>query len=125
MHIGSSVLDTYTSISLTGSGRWGTRTETKNVNSLRSVERAVRSEVARQAVDLALAGKLGNRRAAGGEEAHAALLCFLQARRGICRMCYGRNLATMAMVDLGEATGILAAPLEFMQASMDSSLKTI
>jgi aspartyl-tRNA(Asn)/glutamyl-tRNA(Gln) amidotransferase subunit B len=29
--------------------RWGTRTETKNVNSLRSVERAVRSEVIRQA----------------------------------------------------------------------------
>ena len=28
---------------------WGTRTETKNVNSLRSVERAVRSEVERQA----------------------------------------------------------------------------
>src|SRR5262249_17847168 len=31
------------------SDAWGTRTETKNVNSLRSVERAVRSEVARQA----------------------------------------------------------------------------
>lgn len=28
---------------------WGTRTETKNVNSLRSVERAVRSEIERQA----------------------------------------------------------------------------
>ena len=32
-----------------------------------------------------------------------------ESRRGICRMCYGRNLATMAMVDLGEAVGILAA----------------
>jgi DNA-directed RNA polymerase subunit beta' len=32
-----------------------------------------------------------------------------EARRGICRMCYGRNLATMQMVDLGEAVGILAA----------------
>src|SRR5688500_13868685 len=31
------------------------------------------------------------------------------ARRGLCRMCYGRNLATMGMVDLGEAVGILAA----------------
>jgi aspartyl-tRNA(Asn)/glutamyl-tRNA(Gln) amidotransferase subunit B len=30
-------------------GPWGTRTETKNVNSLRSVERAVRSEIERQA----------------------------------------------------------------------------
>jgi DNA-directed RNA polymerase subunit beta' len=32
-----------------------------------------------------------------------------EARRGICRMCYGRNLATMNMVDIGEAVGILAA----------------
>jgi len=32
-----------------------------------------------------------------------------EAKRGLCRMCYGRNLATMAMVDLGEAVGILAA----------------
>jgi len=38
-----------TSISPRGSGSWGTRTETKNVNSLRSVERSVRSEIARQA----------------------------------------------------------------------------
>ena len=32
-----------------------------------------------------------------------------EATRGLCRMCYGRNLATMAMVDLGEAVGIIAA----------------
>ncbi|MDQ6888432.1 MAG: DNA-directed RNA polymerase subunit beta' [Gemmatimonadota bacterium] len=32
-----------------------------------------------------------------------------EAKRGLCRMCYGRNLATMGMVDLGEAVGILAA----------------
>ena len=32
-----------------------------------------------------------------------------EARRGVCRMCYGRNLATMKMVDMGEAVGILAA----------------
>jgi DNA-directed RNA polymerase subunit beta' len=32
-----------------------------------------------------------------------------EARRGICRMCYGRNMATNQMVDLGEAVGILAA----------------
>ena len=31
------------------------------------------------------------------------------ATRGICQMCYGRNLATMRMVDVGEAVGILAA----------------
>ncbi|HEY5112887.1 MAG TPA: DNA-directed RNA polymerase subunit beta', partial [Coriobacteriia bacterium] len=32
-----------------------------------------------------------------------------EAKRGICRMCYGRNLATMDTVDIGEAVGILAA----------------
>jgi aspartyl-tRNA(Asn)/glutamyl-tRNA(Gln) amidotransferase subunit B len=37
---------------------WGTRTETKNVNSLRSVERAVHSEVERQAAVLDGGGKI-------------------------------------------------------------------
>ena len=32
-----------------------------------------------------------------------------ESKRGCCRMCYGRNLATMDMVDMGEAIGILAA----------------
>jgi DNA-directed RNA polymerase subunit beta' len=32
-----------------------------------------------------------------------------EAKRGLCRQCYGRNLATMQMVDIGEAVGILAA----------------
>src|ERR1700686_4185803 len=43
MEEGSMRCDVNTSISRRGSGAWGTRTETKNVNSLRSVERAVRS----------------------------------------------------------------------------------
>src|SRR5204862_7858685 len=33
-----------------------------------------------------------------------------EAKRGLCRMCYGRNLATMSRVDPGEAVGIIAAP---------------
>ena len=37
---------------------WGTRSETKNVNSLRSVERAVRSEIERQAGVLAAGGRV-------------------------------------------------------------------
>ena len=49
MEQGSLRCDVNTSLSPAGTGRWGTRTETKNVNSLRSVERAVRSEIARQA----------------------------------------------------------------------------
>ena len=31
------------------------------------------------------------------------------ARRGVCAMCYGRNLASGRLVDLGEAVGIIAA----------------
>src|SRR5262249_23807521 len=32
-----------------------------------------------------------------------------QADYGVCRMCYGRNLATGKLVDIGEAVGIIAA----------------
>jgi aspartyl-tRNA(Asn)/glutamyl-tRNA(Gln) amidotransferase subunit B len=47
-----------TSLSPRGSGVWGTRTETKNVNSLRSVERAVRFEIERQAAVLGAGGRI-------------------------------------------------------------------
>ncbi|MEX1999200.1 MAG: DNA-directed RNA polymerase subunit beta', partial [Gemmatimonadales bacterium] len=46
---------------------------------------------------------------AGIEQTTIRSVLTCEARRGVCRMCYGRNLATMAMVDLGEAVGILAA----------------
>jgi len=52
MEEGSLRSDVNTSLSPRGSGRWGTRTETKNVNSLRSVERAVQYEIERQAAVL-------------------------------------------------------------------------
>ena len=32
-----------------------------------------------------------------------------QSKRGTCRLCYGRNLATGKLVELGEAVGIIAA----------------
>ena len=51
MEQGSMRCDVNVSLNLPGQG-WGTRSETKNVNSLRSVERAVRSEVERQAARL-------------------------------------------------------------------------
>jgi aspartyl-tRNA(Asn)/glutamyl-tRNA(Gln) amidotransferase subunit B len=52
MEEGSLRCDVNLSLSPRGSRRWGTRTETKNVNSLRSVERAMRSEIERQAAVL-------------------------------------------------------------------------
>jgi aspartyl-tRNA(Asn)/glutamyl-tRNA(Gln) amidotransferase subunit B len=49
MEEGSLRCDVNTSLAPRGAAQWGTRTETKNVNSLRSVERAVRFEIERQA----------------------------------------------------------------------------
>jgi aspartyl-tRNA(Asn)/glutamyl-tRNA(Gln) amidotransferase subunit B len=51
MEEGSLRCDVNTSLARPGA-EWGTRTETKNVNSLRSVERAVRFEIERQAAVL-------------------------------------------------------------------------
>ncbi|XVS63311.1 Asp-tRNA(Asn)/Glu-tRNA(Gln) amidotransferase subunit GatB [Actinosynnema sp. CA-299493] len=56
MDQGSLRCDANVSLSPKGSGELGTRTETKNVNSLRSVERAVRFEMTRQAAVLAGGG---------------------------------------------------------------------
>jgi len=47
-----------TSLAPRGASQWGTRTETKNVNSLRSVERAVRFEIERQAAVLDAGGRV-------------------------------------------------------------------
>ncbi|HUC25470.1 MAG TPA: Asp-tRNA(Asn)/Glu-tRNA(Gln) amidotransferase subunit GatB [Streptosporangiaceae bacterium] len=52
MEEGSLRCDVNTSLAPRGAAEWGTRTETKNVNSLRSVERAVRFEIERQAAVL-------------------------------------------------------------------------
>ncbi|BCL16115.1 Asp-tRNA(Asn)/Glu-tRNA(Gln) amidotransferase subunit GatB [Micromonospora sagamiensis] len=57
MEEGSLRCDVNTSLNLPGA-EWGTRTETKNVNSLRSVERAVRSEMLRQAMVLDSGGRI-------------------------------------------------------------------
>jgi aspartyl-tRNA(Asn)/glutamyl-tRNA(Gln) amidotransferase subunit B len=58
MEEGSLRCDVNTSLTPAGSPEWGTRTETKNVNSLRSVERAVRSEIQRQAAVLDTGGRV-------------------------------------------------------------------
>jgi aspartyl-tRNA(Asn)/glutamyl-tRNA(Gln) amidotransferase subunit B len=58
MEQGNLRCDVNLSLAPIGSLEWGTRTETKNVNSLRSVERAVRSEILRQAELLDGGGKV-------------------------------------------------------------------
>ena len=58
MEEGSLRCDVNTSIAPRGAAEWGTRSETKNVNSLRSVERAVRFEIERQAAVLDSGGRI-------------------------------------------------------------------
>jgi len=58
MEEGSLRCDVNLSLNAIGAPEWGTRSETKNVNSLRSVERAVRSEIERQADVLASGGRV-------------------------------------------------------------------
>src|SRR5689334_4557860 len=73
-----------------------------------------RDEAGRQRV-LAEAGDLIDEETArdieesGIETVRIRSVLTCEAKRGLCRMCYGRNLATMEMVDLGEAVGIIAA----------------
>ena len=56
MEQGSLRCDANVSIDPIGAGKLGTRTETKNVNSLRSIERAIRYEMSRQAAVLDAGG---------------------------------------------------------------------
>ncbi|GHU64307.1 hypothetical protein FACS189447_00830 [Spirochaetia bacterium] len=47
--------------------------------------------------------------AAGVETVHIRTVLTCEAKHGVCRMCYGRNLATNRSVDIGEAVGTIAA----------------
>jgi aspartyl-tRNA(Asn)/glutamyl-tRNA(Gln) amidotransferase subunit B len=58
MEEGSLRCDVNTSLAPRGASEWGTRTETKNVNSLRSVERSVQFEIERQAAVLDAGGRV-------------------------------------------------------------------
>ena len=46
---------------------------------------------------------------AGIEKVTIRSVLSCRARHGVCRMCYGRNLATGKVVEIGEAVGIIAA----------------
>ena len=46
---------------------------------------------------------------AGIEKIYIRTILGCRARSGVCAKCYGMNLATSKMVDLGEAVGIIAA----------------
>ena len=45
----------------------------------------------------------------GIQEVKIRSVLTCETRRGVCRLCYGRNLATGRLVELGEAVGVIAA----------------
>jgi len=47
--------------------------------------------------------------AAGVEKVKIRSVLTCETRRGVCASCYGRNLATGKMVEIGEAVGVIAA----------------
>ncbi|WP_308636588.1 DNA-directed RNA polymerase subunit beta' [Paenibacillus silvisoli] len=47
--------------------------------------------------------------AAGVESLQIRSVLSCRARHGVCKICYGRNLATGKFVEIGEAVGIIAA----------------
>ena len=61
---------------------------------------------ANQEIDEATADRI---EAAGVEKIHIRSVLACESRRGVCAKCYGRNLATGEMVDIGEPVGIIAA----------------
>jgi len=46
---------------------------------------------------------------AGIERVKIRSVLTCETRRGVCHLCYGRNLATGKMVEIGEAVGVIAA----------------
>ncbi len=59
-----------------------------------------------QIIEEATAAALDN---IGVEQMKIRSVLTCESKRGICALCYGRNLATGGMVKLGEAVGIIAA----------------
>lgn len=47
--------------------------------------------------------------AVGIEKVKIRMVLTCEAKHGVCKMCYGRNLANNKTVDIGEAVGIIAA----------------
>ena len=58
---------------------------------------SITDEVARKAIE----GKV--------EQVSVRSILLCEAREGVCRKCYGRNLATGKLVEIGEAVGVIAA----------------
>jgi DNA-directed RNA polymerase subunit beta' len=61
---------------------------------------------ANQPIDEALADAV---QSSGIERVKIRSVLTCESKRGVCQLCYGRNLATGRMVERGEAVGVIAA----------------
>ncbi len=59
-----------------------------------------------QMIDEELADKIDN---SANESIKIRSVLSCESSRGVCALCYGRNLATGHLVDIGEAVGVMAA----------------
>jgi DNA-directed RNA polymerase subunit beta' len=57
-------------------------------------------------IDEELASKVQD---AGVEKVRIRSVLTCESRRGVCKLCYGRDLATGRLVELGLAVGVVAA----------------
>src|SRR5690242_11555975 len=62
-----------------------------------------------QLIDEEIAARIDEAAKAGLDKMRIRSVLTCDSRRGVCGKCYGRNLATGRPVDLGEATGVIAA----------------
>jgi DNA-directed RNA polymerase subunit beta' len=62
-----------------------------------------------QMIDEEIAARIDEASKVGLDKIRIRSVLTCDARRGVCSKCYGRNLATGRPVDLGEATGVIAA----------------
>src|ERR1700675_856042 len=77
--------------------------------SCESIANPVTKEMIIKANQLIEEGQAGALMKLGIERIKIRSVLTCESRRGVCGMCYGRNLATSKMVKLGQAIGIIAA----------------
>jgi len=75
---------------------------------LEDVIHPVTDEIIVQAGDEIMENEAEEIDRSGVEEVAIRSVLTCEARRGVCAKCYGRNLATGKMVELGEAVGVIA-----------------
>src|SRR5437660_597449 len=83
------------------SGARGSKQQIRQLSGMRGLMAKPSGEIIED-----LAGAI---QAAGIERVKIRSVLTCESKRGVCVMCYGRNLASGRLVELGEATGVIAA----------------